>query len=248
MANTQKCATTRKKETVVKLTQRQGEILRILKEKGYAKVEELSALTYISPSSVRRDLQYLESMGIVEREYGGAKLFGGERKTAPIRIRKDKNKSLKREVCKKGSTLCKDGYTVLIDSSTTCYYLAEALTAYNGITVFTNNIDTAAKCIEMGINTYVIGGHSVRGMPVLAGSYAEEMLEKINADISFVSSYGVDENGVVTDPSEEETRMRKIMLSRGRIKVLLLDRTKIGRSSVHKLCTLDDVDYMFSND
>lgn len=236
------------KGDAVKLTQRQGEILKILKDKGYAKVEELSALTYISPSSVRRDLQYLESMGIVEREYGGARLFSGERKTAPIRIRKDKNKSLKREVCKKGSALCRDGYTVLIDSSTTCYYLAEALASYNEITVFTNNIDTASKCIEMGINTYVIGGRSVRGMPVLAGSYAEDMLEKINADITFVSSYGVDENGVVTDPSEEENRMRKIMLRRGRIKVLLLDHSKLGRSSVHKLCTVDDLDYMFTDD
>ena len=47
------------------ITERQNEILRIIGESTYVSVNELSRLTFTSPSSVRRDLTYLEHLGLV---------------------------------------------------------------------------------------------------------------------------------------------------------------------------------------
>ena len=53
------------------ITNRQAQILNILNERTYITVEELSALTFTSPSSIRRDLKALEERGLVKRSYGG---------------------------------------------------------------------------------------------------------------------------------------------------------------------------------
>ena len=232
----------------MKLTKRQREILNILKAQEYAKVEYLAKKTYISPSSVRRDLQYLEKCGLVERDYGGVRIAGKEIRNPPIQVRKSKDITAKKDLAVKGARLVDNGYSVMLDSSTTTFYMVEHLSKLKNITVFTNNLDTAVACIERGLAVYVIGGRSIRGMPVLGGAYAEEMLEKISVDIAFCSSYGVDRDGAVSDTSEEENKMRKIMMSRAKVRVLMLDKTKIGRSAPHVLCSVNDVEYFISND
>lgn len=232
----------------MKLTERQGKIIEILKAQGYAKVDFLSKKTFISPSSIRRDLQYLENMGLVERDYGGVRLKGVEKKHPPIQVRKNKDKMQKKIIAKKACGLVKNGYTVILDSSTTCYYLVDELAELKNITVITNNLETAIYCIQRGLAVYAVGGRALRRIPVVAGAYAEDMLKNVWADIAFFSSYGIDENGIVSDPSEEENQMRRLMMSRAKEKVLLLDGSKIGRSSVHVLCTVGDVDHFITND
>ena len=53
------------------LSQRQNEILRILKEKKYLSVEELSSALSVSKVTIRSDLTALEEKGAVTRTHGG---------------------------------------------------------------------------------------------------------------------------------------------------------------------------------
>jgi DeoR/GlpR family transcriptional regulator of sugar metabolism len=175
-------------------------------------------------------------------------MAGQEQKNPPIRVRKSKDKTAKRELAEKASALVNSGYSVILDSSTTTFYMVEHLAKLKNITVFTNNLDTAIACIEQGIAVYVIGGRALRGMPVLSGAYAEEMLEKISVDIAFFSSYGINSSGIVSDTSEEENKMRKIMMAHSQKNVLLLDKTKVGRSAPHILCSIEQIDHLVTND
>jgi DeoR family fructose operon transcriptional repressor len=230
------------------LTKRQEEIVELLKKQGYAKVDDLSARLYISASSIRRDLHQLVTLGFVERFHGGVKLCGTERTSPPIRMRKDMARLYKRELAQKAVKLIHDGATLILDSSTTCYYLIDYLTAYKNITVFTNNLETALRGIEKGLSVYVLGGKSLRGMPVTSGIYAEEILARISVDFAFVSSYGIDRDGMVSDPSEEESKLRILMMRSAACSVLLLDSTKLGRTALHRLCSVRDVDVFLTND
>ena len=76
---------------------------------------------------------------------------------------------------------------------------------------------------------------------MLTGSYAEEMLERINADIVFFSSMALTDEGVVCDCTESENKIRRIMLCRAKIRILLMDKSKIGKSAQHVLCHKDDI-------
>ena len=46
----------------------------------------------------------------------------------------------------------------------------------------------------------------------------------------------------LTDNALAENAMRRVMLSRSRRHVLLLDSKKLGEACMHTLCTLDEMD------
>ena len=98
----------------------------------------------------------------------------------------------------------------------------------------------------MGITVYLTGGRSECGSHALAGSYAEEMLEKISADIAFFSSMALSPSGVVCDCNEGENKIRKIILSRALVRVLLIDSSKLGKNARHVLCHRDELEYVIT--
>lgn len=232
----------------VKLSEREEFIINTLKTVRYASVKYLSNVTYTSPSSIRRDLTRLENAGIVKRSYGGVTLVDGDEIAPPIFMRKDKNRSQKLAIARKASALIKDGMTIILDGSTTAFYLLNHIVERKNVTVITNSLLTASTAIEYGIKVYSTGGYSENGSPVLIGAYAEETFQKLTADICFISSSSLSNDGDVTDINEQENKLRKIIMERVKVKVLLLDNSKKGKLATHVLCKLSDFDYYFNED
>ena len=87
----------------------------------------------------------------------------------------------------------------------------------------------------------------VENSHALVGKIAEETIRSLYADICFFSSQGISDEGIITDYSEDETRLRKEMLSHSGKSVFLYDNSKAGKRSLFKLCHIDDL-YMIIND
>ena len=79
---------------------------------------------------------------------------------------------------------------------------------------------------------------------VLVGHNAKDVFESIHADICFFSAQSLDDNGVATDPYLEEIPLRIAMCKNSRKRVLLCDSKKLGKVSVYRQCSLDEVDYV----
>ena len=69
-------------------TERHHQILRYLETHSSVTVQELSKSLYASPSTIRRDLSELESMGFLQRVHGGAVLTTGSNFDTPASIRR----------------------------------------------------------------------------------------------------------------------------------------------------------------
>ncbi len=138
--------------------------------------------------------------------------------------------------------------TIILDGSTTAFYMLNHIAERKDVTVITNSLLTASTAVEYGIKVYSTGGYSENGSPVLVGPYAEETLNKLTADICFISSSALSDDGAVTDINEYENKLRKIIMERVKVKVLLLDNSKKGKLSTHVLCKLSDFDYYFNED
>ena len=232
----------------MKLSERERKILDILKAERYASVSRLSKATFISESSVRRDLARLEQMGLVERSYGGASIAGNDSDAPHIVARMTKNARAKRKIAQKASKLLKDGMTVILDGSTTAFYMVDYIAEKKNVTLITNGLYTAQRAISKGITVYLTGGRSEGGHPVLTGSYAEEALEKMTADIVFFSSMAMNDDGIVCDCTEAENKIRKVMLKSARVKVLLMDKSKLGKNAQHILCSKSNVDCIITEE
>ena len=68
-----------------------------------------------------------------------------------------------------------------------------------------------------------------------------------NADICFLSVSNLSQDGYLTDNSIAENLIRRVMLSKSKRRVLMLDSTKIGGPCISTLGTLDDVDLVVSD-
>jgi len=225
------------------ISERQKQILDILNERTFITVKELSDLMFTSPSSIRRDLSYLQNNNLVKRLHGGVSSMEPIANVASFYDRAHKNVREKRFIAQKAAALLKDGQTVLLDSSTTVTFLLPYIAKHRNITVFTNNLSTALHAIELGIDTHCLGGHAMNGSTVVSGSETFRALSELSVDILFFSSQALDTDGTISDTTEAENFTRKMMLQSAKTKVFLCDSEKFDIRCTYKLCDLDKIDY-----
>ena len=227
----------------MKCTLRQQQLLDIIKEKQYVRVEELSQLTYTSPSSIRRDLTRLQNAGLVRRMYGGVTLPEPISGVAGFYSRYNANVREKRAVAGRAATLLQDGMTLFLDGSSTVAYLLPHIAARTDITVYTSNLQTALDGLQQGIRMVCLGGEPIADRPTLSGPLTYRAINERMADICFFSAKCVDENGIISDPTEEQNYLKQLMMQSSKSSVFLCDSTKFGTRSVYTLGSLGQVDY-----
>ncbi|MBE7722358.1 MAG: DeoR/GlpR transcriptional regulator [Lacrimispora celerecrescens] len=230
-------------------SQREEEILEILKLNNYATVDYLAEKLFISPSSIRRDLSNLESKGYVRRSYGGVTLISQPATIAPFSFRRQENRKEKMAIVKNAVKLITPDSSIFIDSSTTALNFAFLLNPSLNTTVYTNNMQLAHHLASKHIKTYAAGGLvSDFDNVVTTGSYTLGMLENIYVDQMFFTCTALSPGGQIMDVNEEETVVRKFMLARAQKRVFLCIKERFGQFSQHMAATLDDVEYVVSDE
>lgn len=226
--------------------QRHTEILEILKNDRFASVRYLGDKVHASQPTIRRDLDFLERQGYVRRSHGGVVLADGRINT-PVPFRKGTMAKEKTNICKLAATLVSSGQTIFIDASTTAFHLSEFLRRDDDVTVVTNGVTLCRTLSENKIRTFATGGRLVRESEAFVGRIAEDAAKNFFADIMFFSSSSLDSSGIISDYSEEETALRKVMKEFSRTTVFLCDSGKFSTRSAFRVFSLCEIDYIVSN-
>ena len=227
--------------------ERQNNILEIIKERKYCTVTFLSKQLFVAPITVRRDLAEMESAGLITRCYGGATVPEHENREVPFEIRNKSNFFTKEKIAKKAAKLISEGDVVFLDASSTVSHITEYLTAEQNLTVITNSTLVAEKLKEKHIRCYLTGGMPIENSYALVGSIAEQTLSEVYANICFFSAQGIDENGVVSDQSESETLLRKLMIKNSKKQYFLFDDSKYNKRFAFKICEAKDISNVITN-
>ena len=227
--------------------ERHTEILEILKRDRFAAVRDLGEAVHASQPTIRRDLDFLERKGYVRRSHGCVVIADGRINT-PVPFRKGTMSKEKMNICRLASSLIQQGQTIFIDASTTAFYLSEFLPNDADLTVITNGLTLCRSLSEKKIRTFSTGGRLVRESEAFVGSIAEETVKGLYTDIMFFSSSSLDNDGTISDYSEEETSLRKVMRSMSQKTVFLCDSGKLPSRSAFKVFSLCDIDYFVSNE
>ena len=228
-------------------SERQENILEILKEKRFATVEFLAKTLYSSAPTIRRDLNEMEEKGFVKRSHGGAMIADTENSPIPIDFRNRKNIYEKIGICKKAAQLIKENSVIFIDGSTTTLHLADCVPGDKNITVVTNSLLICARLCERNITTHCTGGILVPSSKAFVGQRAENVIRDFCFDACFFSASALDERGKITDYSDMETSLRKVMLENSKTKVFMCDHSKFAKTSSYNVTDLDNVDYLITD-
>ncbi len=218
---------------------RMEKILRIINQKGSVDIRTLSELTYASASTIRRDLDKLESMGCVRRHHGGAESVLSLR--PPRIIRSQHNQAEKAAAASKAVRFVTGGSTIFLDESTTVQYMIPLLAGVRELTVVTNGADTAMRLADAKIRAVCTGGELFAESMAYVGAAAADMVRNYIFDAVFFSSAGFDD-AVISDWSESETVFRRILLRQAKKRYFLADPTKRGQRFTHIVCDVGEVD------
>jgi len=210
---------------------------------------ELSRLLNVSEATVRRDLEWLEKEGIVERTHGGAVLSQRMRMEPQYVQRAARYVEEKRAIGLQAVSFIEEGDIVFINSGTTTTQMIKQIPRDANITVFTNNIQAALEVGEVGYELILLGGNFQPTSNSVAGRFAVEILNQVYADKAFVSVDGISLRHGCTVPSSVEAELIRKMLERTQgVRTILVDHSKWGVVSNFEVTRLDQVHRLITDD
>lgn len=227
--------------------ERYEQILEILRARGDVTVGYLAKKLFVSPSTIRRDYQVLESRGLIHHTYGKATLNYGE-EAAPFLLRRKNMPEAKLNIGKRAAELIRDGDIIFIDASSTALCVVEHLSRFKHLTVVTNGLHTLEQLEHLNnITVYSLGGLRTSNSMALTGQFAIDNLSRLHIDKCFFSTTGISTDGRLLDALEPEHNVLSVLLSRSKTKVYLCDSSKIGKTYLLELCKIEEVDYVISD-
>lgn len=209
---------------------RAEEIIAIVSEKKKIEVNELAEILKVSSVTIRKDLDKLESRGILHRQHGFAVL----NKQDDINYRLAYNYDLKRKIAKKAAQLVKDGETVMIESGSTCALLAEEL-AYNksDVTIITNSCFIASYIRKAeSVKVILIGGEYQKDSQVNVGPLVKKVISEFRVDKLFVGIDGFDQTRGFTGSDLTRCDTAKTMMAAANQTIILTDSSKFEQIGV----------------
>ncbi len=227
-------------------TKRQQIILDYLREHNEGTVEELSAMLFVSPATMRRDLEELQQKGLVKRTHGGA-IFQESLTETSVRIRRKENENLKRLLVPAVLQNLPEFSTVFIDNSSTCFLLAERIN-FTHKTIVTNGLDVAMYLASKNdVTTILSGGFVSKSTASTSGSITLELIQKIRFDLCLVSCAAFDEK-YTYEKSLASAEIKKLALWNSAKRILVADKAKFRAPGAFATEKISAYDLVVTND
>lgn len=205
---------------------------KVMKDK-FVSLEYLVKALDTSESTVRRDLDELESERKLRRVHGGAESLHFLQEEESNQEKSIKNIQEKTRIAQKAASLIQEYDVIFIDAGTTNELLVNELHDPS-VTVVTNSIHHATKLVERNIPTVIIGGVVKRSTDASIGGVALNQIGQLNFDKAFIGMNGIDD-GFFTTPDMEEGAVKRAILENAKRTYVLADASKLGNTSFAKV-------------
>lgn len=225
-------------------------IQEILREKRTASTKYLCNVLETSESTVRRDVDFLISMNSnVRRVHGGVVLNDARTDLEYMfELKLKLNLDLKLHVADAAAKCIQDGDSIVLDSGTTCMFVAKALSHKKNLRVVTTDVKVAeelAKCEN--IESIIVGGVVRPGYFAVGDSLATEVLDHFVVDTAFLSADAIDAVNGVTNYSSFEVGVKKKVIQIAHRAILIADHTKFGKTSFYRIAPLSAFSLIVTN-
>lgn len=219
--------------------QRRDEILEVIQLKGFVSLHDLSEGTSASESTIRRDLEYLESLGQVRRTRGGAAYVGEA--LSGFDDRRTLAASEKQRISRTAASLIGRQETIILDGGTTTLEVAKHL-AGKGLQVVTNSLPIINHLVSVAdVEVIFLGGYVYPKTGVTLGDLTVAALKKIHARRLIMSVGGITEEGLFNTNSLLAETERQMIESADEV-IVVADHSKFGHSELAHLGPLSVID------
>jgi DeoR/GlpR family transcriptional regulator of sugar metabolism len=210
---------------------RRSELLKVAKMRGSITVAEIAAEFAVSADTIRRDLDYLSTRGLLTRTHGGAvPVDGFMDRDAPLTKRVNTRVGEKARIARAAAALVVDGETLIVNGGSTTRAFVGELGARRNLTIVTNSLGVPSAVPPNSARAvYLLGGHVRQELQVTIGAVGFPDAGPISADTAIIGVGGVSTRGLSTTMLEEATMITAMMESARRV-IVLADAAKFGAS------------------
>ncbi len=231
------------------LIERHQYILKKLQEEGSVSVQELSTEIQVSHVTIRKDLKLLEDKNLLFRTHGGGSSSNPYAQEKPVAEKELLHAEAKKLIAVAAVKLIGNNDSIIIASGTTMLALARSIGLDQHLTVITSALNVAlALSHHQYVDVLQLGGMLRKNSSSVAGHYAEPVLSEVMCSLLFLGVDGIDLELGLTTTSLAEARLNQKMMEAAELTVILADSSKIGKRGLGKICSLDRVQYLITDD
>ena len=231
------------------MSERHREILEILHIQGSVSVTDLSERLNVSEVTIRKDLTSLEAQNKLYRTHGRAIPISPYIGDRHINEKEKQAVMEKRSIGRQAASMLEETDSILMASGTTILYAAKEMVSARNLTVITASVSVSSILSQ---NKYIdvvqLGGMVRESSVSVVGSFAESMLSYFNCSKLFMGADGVDLEFGVTTTNMMEANLNRMMMDTAQKTVLLVDSSKFGKRGFSKICNVDKVDQIITDD
>lgn len=238
------------------IEERRRRLLEAVRTRGALSVAEAEKTLAVSRMTIHRDFDVLAEQGLVRKVHGGvvavkehgADLF--DPRAQPFEERLAERREAKQAIARALAELTRDASTLLLDASTTVYFLSEHLRevpAAGERHVVTGSLPLFTALVRQAphLRVSLTGGEPHVRTGSLVGPLAIASLGDSRFDFAVMSCLSVmEDEGSVFVASAEEASVKRAYLEHARKTVLACDSSKFGRTGVYPLGALQVFDYV----
>lgn len=226
-------------------------ILDLLNKKGIIKVSDLTEAINVTEVTVRRDLQELDKKGLLKRVRGGAKLNTNinieeesnnnqRHKELSHNEKQNINIESKRYIAKKIAEHINDGDSIFLGCGTTIELVYDYITS-NHLKIVTNSIHIFNKFNENPHYELILVGGSYRSRTgAFVGSIANDTINKMNIQKSFIGVNGIYDN-FIYNCNEDEGMIQSALLNHSSEKYIVADSSKLNKRDFYQFYKLENI-------
>ncbi len=229
--------------------ERRHSLLEILRKHPGLRVSEMAKALGVSEGTVRNDLNALKKEGRLKRVHGGAVLIDQDQFQNDSFVRRyNQNVAAKLAIAREAALLVMDGDSILLDASSTSYYLAHAISARNRLRVMTNGFEVARELAQNTSNTVIlIGGVVNNDSSSVTGLLSEQIIAEMHIEKAFFSCSGFSVERGMTEVHFEEAQLKRKAIESTKQVIALIDSSKFGKEDLTPFARPMQITHLFTD-
>jgi DeoR/GlpR family transcriptional regulator of sugar metabolism len=231
--------------------ERRDTIMEMLLAQDSVTVRELADRFSVSAMTIHRDLDALETMGVLRKVRGGATAQPTALYESSLAFRLGQMADAKRRIAEAASQRVKAGASVALDDSTTTLAMLPFLAEIGHLTIvtyFASVIEEVTRLAPDTLELIVVGGTYSHKYHSFGGVLAEQQLMELSVDHSFISVSAVNVERGTFHQELDQAALKRTLVRIARDSSLLVDSTKFASSALHRVVELSEVDAIYLDD
>ena len=229
--------------------ERKDYILEKINNENKVKASDIVKEFNVTMETVRRDLEEMESQGLLRKVYGGAikgKVYGPEPSYSTRMIsRLEEKRAIAEVTCQ----LISEKEIVYIDGGTTTFEVAKKISENNPEIVAITNSLPVAEVLNAASNIQVVflGGTLTKDDMVVTDVLNSNLIDIFHFHTTILGAASISKSQGVTDFTLSVTALKRKIIEKSEKVIIVADHSKFNDMIQYVVAKYDEIDYLITD-